>query len=226
MAAGCTFDNLLRASRGFKASKRWPEVSNAYKRPVLRMDAPIAKVLPPAPAQKSHTISPRLASSNKASNCEPSSCTSTAPRENKSSCDKAGLPWIRKPQGENGVGVAWMPVTFSSFCTSSRLSVKVLTRKSKGAEELSCATKGQNPSPTWAFKGSTNHSGRLCRWRSNKSEVCTLAQASNQAASCLLSAPNKKSSGLLLGLAWRFCAACLAAAYLAAEGFKEEPPFV
>ena len=118
-----------------------------------------------------------------------------------------------------------MPAALSSFCTSSRLSVKVLTRKSRGADALSCVTKGQNPSPTCAFNGSTNHSGRLWRWRSNKSDVCTLVQASNQAASCLLSAPNRKSSGLLLGLAWRFCAACLAAAYLAAEGFTDGPSF-
>ena len=55
-------------------------MSKAYSRPVLRIAAPSASVLPPAPAQKSTTISPRLASSSSASSWLPSSCTSTSPR--------------------------------------------------------------------------------------------------------------------------------------------------
>ena len=100
MAAGCTFDRPLRASLGLSASSRWADTSNAYRRPVLRMVAPMASVLPPAPAQKSTTISPRLASSSRASSCEPSSCTSMAPRVNASSLVSAGLPSMRRPHGE------------------------------------------------------------------------------------------------------------------------------
>ena len=76
ICAGCTLDRPLRASRGLSASSRWPETSKAYRRPVLRIAAPSASVLPPAPAQKSTTISPRLASVSSASSWLPSSCTS------------------------------------------------------------------------------------------------------------------------------------------------------
>ena len=100
--------------RGFSASSRWPDTSNAYSRPVDRMAAPRARVLPPAPAQKSTTISPRLASVSSASNWLPSSCTSTSPRLNNASFCSAGLPTTRMPQGENGVGAALMPRAFSS----------------------------------------------------------------------------------------------------------------
>jgi hypothetical protein len=102
MATGCTLDRPLRARRGLSASSRCAETSKAYSRPVLRMVAPMARVLPPAPAQKSATISPRCASSSRASSCEPSSCTSTAPRVNRSSLVSAGLPSMRRPQGEYG----------------------------------------------------------------------------------------------------------------------------
>lgn len=79
MATGCTLDRPLRASRGLSASSRCADTSKAYSRPVERMAAPMASVLPPAPAQKSVTISPRRASSSRASSCEPSSCTSMRP---------------------------------------------------------------------------------------------------------------------------------------------------
>ena len=83
MAMGYTLPRPLRVRRGLSCSSRCAETSNAYRRPVLRMAAPNARVLPPAPAQKSTTISLRLASSSKASSCEPSSCTSTCPCRNK-----------------------------------------------------------------------------------------------------------------------------------------------
>ena len=78
---------------------------------MLRIAAPSASVLPPAPAQKSTTISPRLASERSAPAAGvPSSCTSIAPRVNSGSvfCS-AALAATRRPSGEYGVGSASTP---------------------------------------------------------------------------------------------------------------------
>ncbi|MNZ93413.1 hypothetical protein D3C78_1124760 [compost metagenome] len=195
MAAGCTFDRPLRARRGLSASRRWPDTSNAYSRPVLRMLAPRARVLPPAPAQKSTTISPRLASSSRASSCEPSSCTSMAPRMNASYRVSAGLPSTRRPQGENGVGTDRTPALASSFCTSERLSFKALTRRSSGAPCSMLCASGQKPSPSWALSGSTSQAGMLWRWGSISSSGLTASHCASQAISCSFSAALRKSRG-------------------------------
>ena len=60
ITCACRLDKPDRLRRLPKLFKRFSEISNAYKRPVLRINAPKAKVLPPAPAQKSATIMPRL----------------------------------------------------------------------------------------------------------------------------------------------------------------------
>ena len=72
-----------RAMRGLMLAKRFSDTSMAYKRPVLFIIAAKAKVLPPAPAQKSTTTSPRFAPEIKANNWLPSSCTSKKPSKNK-----------------------------------------------------------------------------------------------------------------------------------------------
>ena len=79
---GTMFDKPLRANRGLALASRVAETSSAYRRPVERISAPNSKVLPPAPAQKSITISPRLGPTSKASSWLPSSCTSINPCSN------------------------------------------------------------------------------------------------------------------------------------------------
>ena len=81
------------------------------------------------------------ASSSSASSWEPSSCTSIAPRAKASSLVSAGLPSMRRPQGEYGVSVDWMPAAASSLRTSARLSVKVLTRRSLSLIHISEPTR-------------------------------------------------------------------------------------
>ena len=162
---------------------------------MLRMVAPIARVLPPAPAQKSTTISPRLASSSKASSCEPSSCTSMAPRVKASSLVSAGLPSMRRPQGEYGVATDLIAARASSFCTSARFSFKTLTRRSSGAFCAMLSARGQNSSPSWSLRGCTSHSGRLWRWRSIRSAGLMASHWSSQFFSCSVSALFKKSRG-------------------------------
>ena len=111
----------------------------------------MAKVLPPAPAQKSTTISPRLASSSKAKSCEPSSCTSTSPCTKAGTLAKDGLPLSRMPHGEYGVAWASKPAAWSSSKTASRFFFWVLMRKSSGAGWFRLLTKASKPSPTWAW---------------------------------------------------------------------------
>ena len=199
IATGCTLDNPLRASRGLSASSRCAEVSKAYSRPVLRIEAPNARVLPPAPAQKSTTISPRLASTSRASSCEPSSCTSIAPRTKASSLVICGLPSMRKPHGEKGVATVLIAARASSFCMSARFSLKELTRKSSPAGWFKLLTKGQNslsdPVPSCAFSRSAIQSGRLWRCISSKSSGLTWSHLSSQSFSGAVKAPSKNSRG-------------------------------
>ncbi|CKU23643.1 Uncharacterised protein [Mycobacterium tuberculosis] len=56
-----------------------------------------------------------------------------APRAKASSLVSAGLPSMRKPQGENGVASDLIAAFASSAFTSARLSVSALTRRSSGA---------------------------------------------------------------------------------------------
>ncbi len=60
MICGCTLDNPERFSLGARFLRRFCETSKAYSRPWDCIIAPIIKVLPPAPAQKSTTISRRF----------------------------------------------------------------------------------------------------------------------------------------------------------------------
>ena len=202
MAAGCTLDSPLRASRGLRASSRWADTSKAYSRPVLRMAAPMARVLPPAPAQKSTTISPRLASSSRASNWEPSSCTSMAPRTKAGSLVSAGLPCTRRPQGEYGVASVLIAACASSFCTCSRFSFRILTRRSSGALVDKACTRGQNSAPSCALSGSASHSGRLWRWRSSRSSSAIASHWSSHCFSRSFSAALRKSRGPCAAWGW------------------------
>ena len=167
ICTGCTLDSPLRASRGFSASSRWPETSKAYSRPVLRIAAPSASVLPPAPAQKSTTISPRLASVSSASSWLPSSCTSTSPRsEHAQPVAAPACRRTRRPQGEYGVGSASMPAAASAACTSSRLAFKrvdaqVQRRRLRSAPRPAARTRS---APSCSRSAPASQSGRL--WRS------------------------------------------------------------
>ena len=183
MAAVCTLDKPLRATRGLSASSRCAEVSKAYRRPVLRIIAPKASVLPPAPAQKSTTISPRLASTSMASSCEPSSCTSISPQVKTLSLLTAGRPCTRRPQGEYSVGTALMPSRDKSFCAASRLVVKALMRISSGAGTLKQSINGQKSSPNCALSDWANHSGRLWRCSSSRPESGLAGSVASQASS-------------------------------------------
>jgi hypothetical protein len=69
--------------------------------------------LPPAPAQKSTTVSPRRAPTTSASSWLPSSWTSTMPLSTASPFCSEGLPSTRRPSGECGVGTATTPSTAS-----------------------------------------------------------------------------------------------------------------
>ena len=83
ITCACKLDSPERLRRLPKLFKRLSEISNAYKRPVLRIKAPNAKVFPPAPAQKSATIMPRFGATKCAKIWLPSSCTSILPSVNK-----------------------------------------------------------------------------------------------------------------------------------------------
>ena len=111
--------------------------SNAYKRPVLRINAPSANVLPPAPAHKSATIWPRFGATKKVSNWLPSSCTSILPSVN-NTCLLIPIRFgIRIPIGDSGIAeIVFSLLIFSASIfasTSSGLPLIVFTRKSKVA---------------------------------------------------------------------------------------------
>ena len=130
---------------------------------MLRIIAPSASVLPPAPAQKSTTISPRLASVSSASSWLPSSCTSTSPRLKHSVRLSVGLPRARRPVGEYGVGSVRMPSSASVAWAASRLTSSVLTRRSSPADLDRLSISGQKSLPISFFSASASQSGRL--WR-------------------------------------------------------------
>ena len=128
--------------------------------------APRASVLPPAPAQKSTTISPRRAPVSSARSWLPSSCTSTRPCSKTSVFCSAGLPTTRMPSGEYGVAAASKPATRRRSSTSSRSALSALTRRSSGAGVSTASTQSQNSSPRRACSGTASQSGRLWRRRS------------------------------------------------------------
>jgi hypothetical protein len=140
----------------------------------------MASVLPPAPAQKSTTISPRLASSSRASNCEPSSCTSMAPRVNTSSFGQRRFAFDAQAPGRILRGFR-----FDSCLRKLLLHIRPLFCQNvdphvQTGASSSAATSGQKPSPSWAFRGVTSQSGRLWRWRSIRSPTWMLSQRASQ----------------------------------------------
>ncbi len=164
ICTGCTFDRPLRAMRGLSLARRFSDTSNAYRRPVLRMMAPSASVLPPAPAQKSTTISPRLAPTIWDRIWLPSSCTSMAPLLNSGRFCRAGFCRMRRPSGANGVDVLRIGACASSAATSSRVALSELTRKSSGAGLfMASASSSVSSSPHWATSLSNSHLGMLER---------------------------------------------------------------
>jgi hypothetical protein len=105
ISTGCTFDSPARAMRGLSLARRFSDTSKAYRRPVERIIAPSCSVLPPAPAQKSTTSSPRLGCTSRPSNWLPSSCTSKLPSRNSGCFCSAGLPARRIACGDSaGLG--------------------------------------------------------------------------------------------------------------------------
>src|SRR5712692_3522157 len=97
------------------------------------MSAPRASVLPPAPAQKSTTISPRLGATRWQSTWLPSSCTSMLPSRNNGCRLIAGFSWSLIPSGEYGVAAARSPSTASRSSAASREIFSGFTRRSSGA---------------------------------------------------------------------------------------------
>src|SRR5262249_42013253 len=93
-----------RLSRVAARSTRPFSTSQATSLPLLAMAAASARVLPPAPAQKSTTRCPGLASVSNATSCEPSSCTSIRPALKQASEASGGRPSTRMPSGESGLG--------------------------------------------------------------------------------------------------------------------------
>ena len=163
ITCACKLDKPERFKRLLKLFKRFSETSNAYRRPVFRINAPSAKVFPPAPAQKSATIIPRLGATRCANIWLPSSCISILPSVNNTWRLMFKRCGIRIPIGEYGVNsILVKPEVFSamSFCNvSSRVAFIVLTRKSKLA--LSCILRAifkALTSPYWAISLSHNQS--------------------------------------------------------------------
>jgi hypothetical protein len=181
------------------------------------MAAPMARVLPPAPAQKSTTISPRLASSNKR---RAAASLRLALRQHpRAKHDRVGsrqgLPCNTQAPGRKGVERP-MPASLSCVLHILALVGERVDPQVQGSTAVEASTKGQNPSPTCAFNGSTNHSGRLCRWRSNKSDVWYFGAGFQPSGLWFVRARQfRKSSGFLPGLAWRFCCCAVWQAYLA-----------
>ena len=131
--------------------------------------APRASVLPPAPAQKSTTISPRRAPVSSASSWLPSSCTSTRPCSNDLGLLQRGLA----DDADAERRIAASPRRRSRRArrrssTSSRSALSALTRRSSGAGASIASTQAQNSSPRRACSGSASQSGRLWRRRSGK----------------------------------------------------------
>src|SRR5450759_2040499 len=89
-----------RFRRGLRLARRFSETSIAYKRPCEFIIADSISVLPPAPAQKSTTMSLRLGASRKPSNWLPSSCTSILPSVNSASRLSGIFSLRRIPMGE------------------------------------------------------------------------------------------------------------------------------
>ena len=165
-SCGCTLDSPERARRGLRLARRFSEISNAYRRPVDAIIAPSSRVLPPAPAQKSTTISPRRGASSRPSSWLPSSCTSIWPLVNSGILVSAGLPFTRRPNGDSGVASALMPAACSAASASSRRVFRVFTRKSSGAgccmarPSVSRVSSSMPP----ACSASTTQSGSSARW--------------------------------------------------------------
>ncbi len=137
MTCACKLDKPERLRRLPRLNKRFSEISNAYKRPVFFIKAPIASVLPPAPAQKSATIWPRFGATKYANNWLPSSCTSILPASNNTCLLMFKRAPMRMPIGEYGVtSITLSLMVFSANMranTSSRVPLMVFTRKSSAA---------------------------------------------------------------------------------------------
>ena len=137
--------------RGFRLASRFSATSSAYRRPLPCIIAPMAKVLPPAPAQKSTAICPRFTPVSKASSWLPSSCTSSVPSRNSGCLLSAGLSAKRMPHGEYGVGLHASPSACKAASILSRRPLRVFTRTSSGAP---CTTLRPNASTASSSKPS------------------------------------------------------------------------
>ena len=157
----CTFDRPLRARRGFSASSRCADTSNAYSRPVLRMAAPIARALPPAPAQNRppsrRAWHPAAGPALRALVLH----LDGAAREGVQPCQRR-LASMRKTPGEYGVAFALMPACASSF-ELIRACLQGVDAQIQRRRLRQAVNQRPKPSPSWAFSGSASHCGRL--WR-------------------------------------------------------------
>jgi len=137
----------------------------------------MASVLPPAPAQKSHTISPRRAPSSSASSWLPSSCTSRLPSTNSGWRLIAGWSLKRMPHGEYGVGSTASPSSRNCASTVSRSALYAFTRTSIGAG--CCRARPSTRMSASLITGcsfSTTHSGSSAATASGRSSAAHAAR--------------------------------------------------
>ena len=101
---GCALLTPARAKRRDICLSRAGSVSQARIFPLFSIVAANTSVLPPAPAQKSMTLSSACAFTNSATNWEPSSWSSNQPSRKACVADKAARFLSRTPLMANGVG--------------------------------------------------------------------------------------------------------------------------
>ena len=138
-------------------------MSQAMRWPLFCICAAIAKVLPPAPAQKSTTRSPGLAFTNSATSCEPSSWISISPVFNPASRAKDNRSRRRMPRGASLVASACRPMAFNVRSTVSRLDLIGLTLRSSGGGTSVAAISVSNACPKRCRSGPTAQSGHSKR---------------------------------------------------------------
>ena len=127
-----------------------------------------------------------------AAGCPRPAPRSAAARKTSSLCS-AGLPSMRRPSGEYGVGAAAMPAARSRARTSSRPALAALTRRSSGAGRSMLST--QRPellAELRAAARSASQSGRLWRSFSGRLARSTRARARATRVSASLSAARRK----------------------------------
>ena len=108
-------------------------MSSASTLPLPASAAPIASVLPPAPAHASATRPPGGGATSSATSWLPSSITSNSPSLNADSPNALTRVSNTRPTGDSGVGCATTCSSASRAASSSRDTRAVFTRTASGA---------------------------------------------------------------------------------------------